>query len=100
MVETDAHRLLYKNVEAIRLGIELSKPKANKEATAKAKADSHAKEQARLFHRLMGMRRSSGMVHHSTSTFNDDAPSHGDTYTEEGHNRVDDRKGMEPTGKW
>ncbi|KAE8784860.1 hypothetical protein D1007_41476 [Hordeum vulgare] len=42
--ETDARRLRHKNLEALRLAIQLSEPEAAKEAKAKAKATRHAKE--------------------------------------------------------
>ncbi|KAE8782070.1 hypothetical protein D1007_44588 [Hordeum vulgare] len=41
----------------------------------------------------------SDMTDKCTSSFDDDAPTHADAYTEEGHNRVDDRKGKGPARK-
>ncbi|KAE8799760.1 Polygalacturonase ADPG1 [Hordeum vulgare] len=96
----DARRLHRKNAEAFQLVIELSEREANKEATTKAKAVSNAKEQDRLHHTLSGMRGGSNSSHltdSSTSNSYDDAPTHVDAYTEEGHNRIDDRMGKGPT---
>ncbi|KAE8792060.1 hypothetical protein D1007_33484 [Hordeum vulgare] len=70
-----------------------------KEAATKAKAARHAKEKERLLHRLSDMRCSSDEDDNDVSTtpnFDDednDAPPHADTYTEEGHNGMGDRKG-------
>ena len=100
--ETDVRRLRRKNAMALRLAIELSEHEATKEAATKAKAARHAKEQDRLLHRLSGMRCSSDsdMTDGSTSSFDDNAPPHADACTEEGHNRVDGRKGKGPGRKW
>ncbi|KAE8778459.1 hypothetical protein D1007_48676 [Hordeum vulgare] len=85
--------------DALRVAIQLSECQATKEATSKAKAVSHAKEQDCLLCTLSGMWCSSDEDDNDTSTYgfddddSNDAPPHADAYTEEGHNRVDDRKG-------
>ncbi|KAE8775766.1 hypothetical protein D1007_51669 [Hordeum vulgare] len=76
-------------------GIQLSKREAAKEATTKAKAVRQAKEEGRLLRRLSGMRCS-----FDEDDDDDGAPPHVDTYSEEGHNRMDDRKAKGPVRKW
>ncbi|KAE8819146.1 hypothetical protein D1007_03135 [Hordeum vulgare] len=91
-----ARRLRRKNVEALRLAIELSEREANKEVMTKVNVARHAEEQASLPRGLSGMRynsNSSDMTISSTSSSDDDAPPHAAAYTEEGHSRIDDRKG-------
>ncbi|KAE8818215.1 hypothetical protein D1007_04093 [Hordeum vulgare] len=99
--ESDARRLRRKNADTLQLAIQLSEREAAKEAATKAKSARHAKEQARLLCRLCGMHckfvedgEGDSDASTSGSDDNDDnAPSHVDAYTEDGHNCVDDRKG-------
>ncbi|KAE8818803.1 hypothetical protein D1007_03405 [Hordeum vulgare] len=100
MAETDVRRLRRKNADALRLAIQLSEREAAKEIVAKAKVARNVKEHDRLLRRLSGMRciLDEDDDDGDASTFgsddnDDDTPLHVDAYTEEGHSRVDDRKG-------
>ena len=80
----------------------MSEREANKEVAAKMKTARHAKEKDCLLRRLSGQRCSSDsdLTDDSTSRSNDDAPPHVDAYMEEGHSRIDNRKGEGPERKW
>ena len=102
MTETNVRHLRRKNVKALRLAIELSEREANTDVVAKAEAVYHAKKQDRPLHRLLGLSCSSDsdLTDDSTSSSNDDTPPHADACMEEGHSRVDNRKGEGSERKW
>ncbi|KAE8780211.1 hypothetical protein D1007_46600 [Hordeum vulgare] len=103
--EMDLCHLHFKNTDALRLAIWILECEEMKEVEAKEKGARHAKDKDHFIHRLSDMRCSSDEDDSDASTpgYDDDdatAPPHANAYTEEGHSRVDVRKGKGAARKW